>query len=227
MAEIIPERDPQALDLAVRLLKSGELVAYPTDTVYGLGALASDDAAVKRLFVAKGRAPSKAMPLLVADDKMASWVGDLTPVAHQLMSAFWPGPLTIVMRRQGSFRSLALGGGDTVALRAPDSHFAWQVIRALGEPIVGTSANKSGSREPSSAAEAAFQLGELVALVVDGGRVAGTASTVIDITREGGPTIVRPGAVKAEEIERVLRTGPGPGQSKEEAGKAKEEMGNG
>ena len=204
VAEIISQSDRRALDLAVSALKSGELVVYPTDTVYGLGAAAGNEDAVRRLFAAKGRSPSKAVPLLVADARMASWVADVTPVAHKLMSAFWPGALTIVMRRLDSYRSVALAGGETVALREPDHEFAWEMISAVGEPVVGTSANRSAGRAAVSAAEAAFQFGDMVALAVDGGKTRGVESTVIDITREGGPTILREGAVAREEIDEAL-----------------------
>jgi L-threonylcarbamoyladenylate synthase len=204
VAEIIPQSEPRALDLAVQALGSGELVVYPTDTVYGLGAAAGNDEAVRRLFAVKGRSPAKAMPLLLADSKMAGWVADVTPFAHNLMTAFWPGALTIVMRRLEAFRSLALAGGDTVALRVPDHQFTREMIGGLGEPVVGTSANRSGARAPVSAAEAAMQLGDMVALVVDGGRARGVESTVIDITTEGGPVIVREGALSREEVETRL-----------------------
>ncbi len=218
VAEIIPQSDRRALELAVSALKSGELVVYPTDTVYGLGAVAGNEEAVRRLFAAKGRSPSKAMPLLVADALMASWVAEVTPVAHSLMSALWPGALTIVMRRLDSYRSAALAGGETVALREPDHDFARDMIAAVGEPVVGTSANRSAGRAAVSAAEAAFQFGDMVALAVDGGRTTGVESTVIDITREGGPTIVREGAVTREEIEGALGRALGAGSERKEAG---------
>ena len=218
VAEIISQSDRRALELAVSALKSGELVVYPTDTVYGLGAAAGNEEAVRRLFVAKGRSPSKAVPLLVADALMATWVADVTPVAKKLMSALWPGALTIVMRRLDSYHSAALAGGDTVALREPDHDFARGMIAAVGEPVVGTSANRSGGRVAVSAAEAAFQFGDMVALTVDGGRASGVESTVIDITQEGGPAIVREGAVTHEEIEGALGRALGAGKERKEAG---------
>ncbi len=218
MADIIPQPDWRALELAVSALKSGELVVYPTDTVYALGAAAGNEEAVRRLFAAKGRSPSKAVPLLVADAMMASWAADVTPVAKKLMSALWPGALTIVMRRVDSYHSVALAGGDTVALREPDHEFARSMIAALGEPVVGTSANRSAGRVAVSAAEAAFQFGDMVALAVDGGRARGVESTVIDITREGGPTIVREGNVTREEIEGALGRALGAGSERKAAG---------
>ena len=218
VAEIIPQSDGSALELAVSALRSGELVVYPTDTVYGLGAAAGSEEAVRRLFAAKGRSPAKAVPLLVADGMMATWVADVTPVARKLMSALWPGGLTIVMRRLDSYHSAALAGGDTVALREPNHDFARDMIAAVGEPVVGTSANRSGGRVAVTAAEAAFQFGDMVALTVDGGRATGVESTVIDITREGEPTIVRAGAVTDEEIEGVLGRALGAGEERKEAG---------
>jgi L-threonylcarbamoyladenylate synthase len=218
VAEIVSQSDPRALELAVSALKSGELVVYPTDTVYGLGAAAGNDEALRRLFAAKGRAPFKAVPLLVADASMASRAADVTPVAGKLMAALWPGALTIVMRKLDSFHSAALAAGETVALRVPDHDFARRMIAALGEPVVGTSANRSGSRAPVSAAEAAFQFGDMVALTVDGGRAAGVESTVVDITQDGGPTIVREGAVTREEIEAALGRPLAGRRAKKEAG---------
>ncbi|MCI0831636.1 MAG: threonylcarbamoyl-AMP synthase [Chloroflexi bacterium] len=218
VAEIISQSDRRALEVAVSALKAGELVVYPTDTVYGLGAAAGNEDAVRRLFAAKGRSPSKAVPLLVADALMATWVAEVTPVAHNLMSALWPGALTIVMRRLDSYQSVALADGDTVALREPGHEFALGMIAAVGEPVVGTSANRSAGRAAVSAAEAAFQFGDMVALAVDGGRMTGVESTVIDITRESGPMIVREGAVTQEEIERVLGRTLGTDKERKEAG---------
>ncbi len=218
VAEIISQSDRRALELAVSALKSGELVVYPTDTLYGLGAAAGNEEAVRRLFAAKGRSPSKAVPLLVADAMMASWVADVTPVAHRLMSALWPGALTIVMRRLDSYHSAALAGGNTVALREPDHDFALSMIAAVGEPVVGTSANRSAGRAAVSAAEAAFQFGDMVALTVDGGWASGVESTVIDITQEDGPVVVREGAVTHEEIEGALGRALGAGRERKEAG---------
>ncbi len=192
------------MEEAVRILRGGGLVCYPTDTVYGIGAAAGDDDAVRRLFAAKGRSPEKALPLLLADTSDAAGVAEVTPPARALASRFWPGALTIVMRRAVSYRSLALAGGDTVALRVPDHALVRRIVRALGEPITGTSANRSGTRAPISAAEVAFQMGEMVELIIDGGQSrTRLESTVIDITRDK-PEIVREGAVSRGEVEEAL-----------------------
>ncbi len=203
MANILPADDPECAAYAARLLQQGEIICYPTDTVYGIGAAATNDSAVRRLYAVKGRALSKPLPLLLATSASASLVAEVTPLAHTLMNCFWPGALTIVMRRQPGFRSLALAGGDTVALRVPDHHLVRDIIHLLGEPITGTSANRSGARAPVSASEAAFQLGDMVSLVIDGGRApGGVESTVVDVM--GTPAIVREGAVSRREIEAAL-----------------------
>jgi L-threonylcarbamoyladenylate synthase len=203
MPDILPADDPECAAYAARLLKAGELVCYPTDTVYGIGAAATNDTAVRRLYAVKGRPLSKPLPLLLATPASAGLVAEVTPLAHTLMNRFWPGALTIVMRRHTDFRSLALAGGDTVALRVPDHDLVRDIIRLLGEPITGTSANRSGARAPTAASEAAFQLGDMVALVIDGGRApGGEESTVLDIT--GPPSVLREGPVTRREIKEAI-----------------------
>ena len=201
---IVPESDGASGDEAVRVLRDGGLVCYPTDTVYGIGAAAGDDAAVRRLFAVKGRPLDKPLPLLLADVSDAARVAEVTPLAKALAGRFWPGALTIVMRKAVSYRSLALAGGDTVALRVPDHGLVRRIVRALGEPITGTSANRTGTRVSISAAEVAFQMGEMVELIIDGGQSrARLESTVIDITHDK-PEIVRDGAVSRGEVEEAL-----------------------
>jgi L-threonylcarbamoyladenylate synthase len=189
---------------AVGILRRGGLVCYPTDTVYGIGAAAGDDAAVRGLFAVKGRPPDKALPLLLADAGDAAQVAEVTPLARTLAGRFWPGALTIVMRKAPDYRSLALAGGETVALRVPNHDLVRAIVRTLGEPVTGTSANRAGAPPPVSAQEVAFQMGEMVDLVIDGGRSqARVESTVVDITQDG-PTILREGPVSREEIEEVV-----------------------
>ena len=205
--KIVAAEAPTCVEDAVRLLREGGLVCYPTDTVYGIGAAAGDDAAVRRLFSVKGRAPDKAMPLLLADAADAARVAEVTPLARTLAARFWPGALTIVMRKASSYRSLALAGGDSVALRVPDRDIVRAIVRTLGEPLTGTSANRAGAPSPVSAAEVALQMGEMVQLVIDGGRSRSRAeSTVVDITLDA-PVVLREGVVSGEEIEGVLGRG--------------------
>ena len=192
------------MEEAASILRRGGLVCYPTDTVYGIGAAAGDDGAVRRLFAVKGRSPDKALPLLLADPSDAVRVADVTPLARALAGRFWPGALTIVMRKAPSYRSLALSGADTAALRVPDHDLMRAIVRALGEPLTGTSANRAGAPAPVSAAEAAFQMGDMVDLIIDGGRCrARVESTVVDITQDI-PEVLREGAVSREELEEAL-----------------------
>jgi len=189
---------------AVSILRRGGLVCYPTDTVYGIGAAAGDDAAVRRLFAVKGRSPDKALPLLLADPSDAVRVADITPLARALAGRFWPGALTIVMRKAPSYRSLALSGADTVALRVPNHDLVRAIVHALGEPLTGTSANRAGAPAPVSAAEAAFQMADMVDLIIDGGSCrARLESTVVDITRDV-PEVLREGPVSRGEIEEAV-----------------------
>lgn len=188
----------------MRLLRGGGLVCYPTDTVYGIGAAAGDDGAIRRLFAVKGRPPSKAVPLLLAESGDAARVAEVTPLAKTLATHFWPGPLTIVMRKAEAYRSAAVAGAATLALRVPDHSLVRSIVRGLGEPMTGTSANRAGAPAPVSAAEVALQMGEMVDLIIDGGRSrARVESTVIDITQDG-PVILREGPVSREEVEEAI-----------------------
>lgn len=204
MAKVVAGTDREAVEEAVGVLRQGGLVCYPTDTVYGIGAAAGDDAAVRRLFAVKGRPPDKAMPLLLAEASDAARVAEVTALAKRLAARFWPGALTIVMRKAASYRSLALAGADTAALRVPDHDLVRAIVRTLGGPVTGTSANRARAPAPLSAAEVAFQVGEMVDLIIDGGRSRSRlGSTVIDISR-GDPEIVREGVVSKEEVEEAL-----------------------
>lgn len=190
---------------AVAVLKGGGLVVYPSDTVYGLGAAASDSRAVARLFVVKGRPSQKVVSLLLADaEEMPPLCAEVPSVARHLAEHFWPGPLTLVLRRSPEFHSEALGSGDMLALRVPDHPFLREMIRCLGEPITGTSANRSGQPSCRTAREAQRGLGDVVDLIIDGGpSKAGPESTVVDITTES-PKLVREGAIPRREVEQVV-----------------------
>jgi L-threonylcarbamoyladenylate synthase len=205
MVRILKAEAEGTLAEAIAVLKGGGLVAYPSDTVYGLWAAASDERAVARVFAVKGRLSEKALPLLLAGvEGMAPLCAEVSPIAKLLTERFWPGPLTLVLRRSPAFQSAALGGGENVGLRVPDHHFLRQLIRALGEPITGTSANRSGRPSCRTPREVQRHLRDAVDLIIDGGpsRI-GQESTVIDIT-ESTPVIVRTGALSREEIERAI-----------------------
>jgi len=205
MARMLKAETEGALAEAIAVLKGGGLVAYPSDTVYGLGAAASNERAVGRAFVVKGRLSEKALPLLLADvEDMAALCAEVPPTARLLAERFWPGPLTLVLRRSPAFRSAALGSGDNVALRVPDDLFLRELIRTLGEPITGTSANRSGRPSCRTAREVERELGDAVDLIIDGGPSrAGRESTVVDIT-DDTPVIVRGGAISQAEVEKVV-----------------------
>jgi L-threonylcarbamoyladenylate synthase len=200
----MPATHPAAVEQGAFLLRQGQLVCFPTDTVYGIGAAASNDDAILRLYAVKGRPPDKPLPLLISEPAQASYYAEVTAVAKTLIAHFWPGPLTIVMRKADGLRSRALAGQKTVALRVPDNDVPRDMARMLGEPLTGTSANRSGARPPVSAAEVAFSLGEMVSLVIDGGRSeAGVESTVVDLS-SGAPALLREGAVSREELRKAL-----------------------
>jgi L-threonylcarbamoyladenylate synthase len=201
--------DEAVLERAVCCLREGGLVAFPTDTLYGLGAVASDDGAVKRLFAAKRRPPDNPLPILIAaPEDVDAIAAEVPPAARRLMEAFWPGGLTLVLRRHSGFRSLALAGGDTVAVRVPAHPVALELLRRLGEPLTGTSANLSGLPGPKTAQEVRRQLGDRVDLIVDGGPCpAGVESTVVDCTVDP-PRVLRHGAVAATRVATALSDKP-------------------
>lgn len=195
--------DPAFLQRAVDVLRAGGLVAHPTDTVYGLAALPRDDEAVRKLFEAKRRRPDQSTPLLIASPAdLAAVAAEASEIAQRLIASFWPGELTIILRKAQSFRSLA-ASGDTVGVRVPDHPVPRELMRLLGAPITGTSANLAGGPEPLTADDVRTQLGDAVDLIIDGGRCAGgRPSTVVDCTVEP-PRIVREGAISREELVRA------------------------
>ncbi len=198
--------DLQLIDRAVEILRCGGLVAFPTETVYGLGADAANSAAVERIFTAKGRPASNPLISHVADEQVARRYAAAWPdAAEALTRAFWPGPLTLVLpRRPGGVVPQATAGLPSVALRRPDHPLASALLRAFDGPIAAPSANRSTHVSPTTAGHVLEELGAAVDLILDGGpcRV-GIESTVIDLTTPR-PTILRPGGVTRERIERVI-----------------------
>ena len=180
-------------------------MAFPTETVYGLGALATDPAAVARIYAAKGRPPDH--PLIVhlaATDELDRWAAEVPESAARLAAALWPGPLTIVLRRAPRLPSAATGGRDTVGLRVPDHPAATRLLELVGGPVAAPSANRFGRVSPTTAADVVADLGSAVDLVVDGGACrVGLESTIVELV-DGAATLLRPGGVPAELIEAVL-----------------------
>jgi len=201
----VDPRSQEAPRRALQTLRAGGLVAFPTDTFYALGAVALDEGAVARVFAAKRRPPGEPVPVLVADrDQWRTLVAELPQAAVRLADRFWPGPLTIVCRRAASVPRVLGGGGDTIGVRQPGLPIAMALCRALGLPIVGTSANTHGLPAPVTAAHVALDVGPAVDLILDGGRCPlGRPSTVIDVTRTP-PALVRAGAVSLEAVQDAL-----------------------
>jgi L-threonylcarbamoyladenylate synthase len=198
-------RPPSGFYRAVALLRAGQLVAFPTDTVYGVGAVICDREAVGKLYEAKLRPSDKAIPVLLSDVTELPMVAcDPRKEVLRLAERFWPGPLTLVIPRSEAVPDDVTAGGATVAVRVPDHELARALIRAVGAPLATTSANLSGQPSPVTAQEVAVQLGRRISLVLDGGPCpGGVASTVVDLTGPV-PTILRPGPLSLQEILAAL-----------------------
>jgi len=197
------------LDRAVRILRAGGLVAFPTETVYGLGADASNPDAVHRIFEAKGRPSDHPVIVhLASDSQLPQWAREIPLVAEQLARRFWPGPMTLILRRGGQVLDAVTGGQDTVGLRVPSHPVAQSLLRAFGGGIAAPSANRFGHVSPTSAAHVLEELGDRVDLILDGGDCeVGIESTIVDCSR-GAPIILRPGRITESEIEAVTGVRP-------------------
>lgn len=202
----------EGLDDAVSLIKNGELVVFPTETVYGLGANAYDAAAVKKIFEAKGRPQDN--PLIVhisRVEEVREIARDIPDVFFTLAERFMPGALTVVLPRSERIPDIVTAGGDTVAVRMPDNAFARELI-ARSFPLAAPSANRSKHVSPTSAKHVYDDLKGKVPLILDGGECGvGIESTVLDLT-SGSPVILRPGAVTAEMLAPYLGVAPGSGK---------------
>jgi len=199
---------PQALEEAATILREGGLVAFATETVYGLGAIATNPAAVERIFQAKGRPAGN--PLIVHLEETGQarpYVADWPESAACLASQFWPGPLTMVLRRSSLIPPIVSGGRETVALRVPVTMVALKLIAAAGQPLAAPSANTSNRISPTCAAHVVADLGGRIELILDSGPTSiGLESTVLDLTTYP-PRILRPGPIGPAEIERGLGQG--------------------
>jgi L-threonylcarbamoyladenylate synthase len=194
-----------SIEAAARWLGQGGLVAFPTETVYGLGADARNGEAVARLYAAKGRPVFNPLIAHVADADAARRLGRFDAAAEKLAAAFWPGPLTLVLpkRPDSAVADLALAGLDSVAVRVPAHPVAHALLESFGGPVVAPSANRSGHVSPTSAAHVLADLRGRIDMVLDGGPcTVGVESTIIACL--GEPTLLRPGGVARETIERVL-----------------------
>lgn len=215
---ILDGRDPASVAAAAQALRAGELVGLPTETVYGLGADATSDAAVAKIFAAKGRPSDHPLIVHVADASgVDHFARDVPAFAQKLMQAFWPGPLTLILPRRPEVGAAAAGGQDSIGLRCPSHPVAQALLlaaRALGvHGVAAPSANQFGRVSPTTAAHVQGEFGDSL-LILDGGACdVGIESTIIDCTR-GAPVLLRPGRITREQVQAAcgLRL-----QSKEDA----------
>jgi len=201
--EILPANDSRALPYALEILREGGLVAFPTDTVYGLGTIAFNQAAIESIYLAKNRPLEKAIPILIADeDELVSVAERVPPLARHLASRFWPGPMTLVLPKHKNLPA-AISAISTVGVRVPNQDFARLLLRCAG-PLAVTSANLSGRESPRMAKEVLDQLNGRIPLILDGGETrGGIPSTVVDVTGKE-PIIIREGPITLEQIKSIL-----------------------
>ncbi|WP_303968804.1 L-threonylcarbamoyladenylate synthase [Sporosarcina ureae] len=193
---------------AVGILKSGGIVAFPTETVYGLGAIATDGQAVQRIFEAKGRPSDNPLIVHIGNQSdIEKYATDIPEIAEVLMKAFWPGPLTLIMEKKpGVIADVVTAGLSTVAIRMPDHPIALELLRKLDQPLAAPSANRSGKPSPTEADHVYHDLLGRVPLILDGGETGvGLESTILDITVTP-PVILRPGGITKEQLEELIGT---------------------
>jgi L-threonylcarbamoyladenylate synthase len=200
----LPAADPGSIQQALSILRGGGLVALPTDTVYGVGALAFNETAVESIYAAKDRPVEKAIPVLLAGvEELEKVAVRVPPMARRLAVLFWPGPLTLIVPRASSLPE-AVSGTASVAVRVPDHPTALALLREAG-PMAVTSANLSGQPSPVTAAQVMRQLGGRISLILDGGSApGGLPSTLVDCTGSQ-PVILREGPVKMPQLQEALQ----------------------
>lgn len=196
--------DENIIEIAAEIIKSGGLVAFPTETVYGLGANALDSEASKKIYEAKGRPSDNPLIAHIASlDILEGIVEDISDVAWKLIEKFWPGPMTLIFKKKNIVPDSTTGGLDTLAVRFPSNEIAQALIKKSGAPIAAPSANTSGRPSPTKGEHVIEDLDGKVDMIIDGGEVGlGLESTIIDVT--GKPTILRPGFITQEMLEKVI-----------------------
>lgn len=197
--------DKNIIEIATDIIKAGGLVAFPTETVYGLGADGLNPDAVKKIYVAKGRPSDNPLILHISDvSQLQPLVEEITSLAYKLIDAFWPGPLTMIFKKSPMIPICITGGLDTVAIRLPSSNVARAIIEHAGTPIAAPSANSSGKPSPTRASHVQYDLEGKIDMIIDGGATEfGVESTVIDVTGLS-PIILRPGAITQEMISEIV-----------------------
>lgn len=202
---------PSSIKEAAAILRRGGLVAFPTETVYGLGADASNPAAVARIYAIKGRPRNHPVIVHIADiGQLDRWAREVPVQAARLAERFWPGPLTLVLRRADGVSDALTGGQDTIGLRVPGHPVALELLREFRGGIAAPSANRFGRISPTSAEHVLDDLGSDVDLILDGGPCAiGIESTIVDVSR-GQPVLLRPGRIREEDIAEAIGVAPAP-----------------
>jgi len=200
---------PVAIERAADLLRAGDIVGMPTETVYGLAADALNPLAVRKIFAAKGRPADHPLIVHLPDvSHLPQWAAAIPKDVIALANAFWPGPLTLILKREAGVPDEVTGGQDTVGVRVPAHPVALQLLRQFGSGIAAPSANRFGRISPTTAAHVQEELGERVAVILDGGACeVGIESTILDFSRNQ-PEILRPGAITADDIARVIGRRP-------------------
>lgn len=205
MQTVIVQNTSEGLTQAAQLLRSGETVAFPTDTVYGLGANAYQDTAVQKIYTAKGRPSDKPLILLIHDKtQLLQFTDTISDAAQRLMDAFWPGPLTLIFPlRDGIVSTEVTRGKASIGVRMPNHAAALELLRLADVPVAAPSANLSGNPSPVTAEQVAHDLDGRIAAIVDGGPCKiGEASTILDLSTDP-PVILRQGAISKEQLEQV------------------------
>ena len=192
--------------LASRMLKEGKLVAFPTETLYGLGADAKNNNAILKIFTAKSRPPNKPLIVLVRDSYEGSLYAKFCNAALQLAEAFWPGPLTLILNRNFNCTlSKSLNPhNSTISLRSPSNEIAMRLLHCFSGPITAPSANLSGHPSPNTAKEVMLTLNNRIDVVLDGGKCHGIASSLLDLTKSS-PILIRKGPITKSQIEAVIK----------------------
>ena len=196
------------IQAAGEVLRKGGIVAFPTDTVYGLGAVYDDAKAVRKIFAAKGRDEKKPLSILVCDIEQVTLLSDpssgtMAEKAQHLMEKYWPGALTLIFRKKEGIPDEVTAGGDTIGIRMPDLEVTRDLIRAAGKPLAAPSANASGKRSAVTAEDVLEDLDGKIDMLIDGGACdIGVASTVVDMTGKA-PVILREGVITKEMIDRA------------------------
>jgi L-threonylcarbamoyladenylate synthase len=201
----LPEQVQQQIEKGIEIIRKGGVIAFPTDTVYGLGGGVYIESAIQRIFQVKQRPTEMALPILLADAAQIHEVAmEIPAYGWRLIKEFLPGGLTLVVYRSKVVKDIITGGGDTVAIRIPDHPVPRALIRGCGMPIIGTSANVSGKPPILSAEDVKKEIGDSVDLIIDGLPMpSGMESTVVDVTGEV-PVILRVGAIPRAAIEKVV-----------------------